>query len=61
MDKEIQTDLLLEFDDTVNFLLDEVLVLLRRDFLLGQLLTGGTNFLRLLSRIISICVYNRDA
>jgi hypothetical protein len=48
VDKEIQTDLLLEADDSLDFFLDELLIFRIGDCSLIQLSTGSTDLLRLL-------------
>ena len=50
MDEEVKTDALLEADDTLDLLLEEVLILLLRDLTLGELGTSSPDFLGLLER-----------
>ena len=50
MDEEVKTDALLEADDTLDLLLEEVLILLLRDLTLGELGTSRPDFLGLLKR-----------
>lgn len=50
MDEEVKTDALLEADDTLDLLLEEVLILLLRDLALGELGTSRPDFLGLLKR-----------
>ena len=48
VDENVETNLLLERDNVLDFLLDEFVVLLLSDLLLVKLSTGGTNLLGLL-------------
>ena len=57
MDQEVKAALLLEFDNKVDFFLDEIIVLVLSKFALAKLGTSLANFLGLLSTEISIDVY----
>lgn len=48
MDEEVKANILLELDNTVNFLLDEIVVLALCDGSLGELSTCRTDLLGLL-------------
>ena len=53
MNEEVETNLFLEADDILDFLLDEVLVLGCSELSLVQLGASSTNFLSLLMRGVS--------
>ena len=61
VNKEVQADFFLESNDGLDFFLNELFVLCFGDFTLAKLGTSLTNFFRLLTWMVSICVYNRDA
>lgn len=47
VDEDVKVQILLEFDNSLDLLLDELLVLLGSDFTLGELVTLNTDLLSL--------------